>query len=72
VFDGRRLAVPICADFAEAKELAGTLIRTIGCRPVDVGPLDRARNLEAMAAIVIALLFGGADSLTVFNLVDAT
>jgi predicted dinucleotide-binding enzyme len=44
----------------------------MGCRPIDIGPLMRARNLEAMAGIVIGLLFQGADPSTTFNLVDVT
>jgi 8-hydroxy-5-deazaflavin:NADPH oxidoreductase len=34
--------------------------------------LHRARHLEAMAAIVIGLLFGGYDAHTVFNLITTT
>jgi predicted dinucleotide-binding enzyme len=72
VFDGRNLAVPFCGDDSTAKNTVAGLIGDLGCRPVDVGPLHRARHLEAMAAVVIGLLFSGADPLTVFNLVDAT
>ncbi|WP_271216130.1 hypothetical protein [Streptosporangium carneum] len=35
-----------------------------------VGGLRHAHHLEAMAAIVISLLFGGRDPSTVFDLVD--
>jgi hypothetical protein len=69
VFDGRRLAVPCCGDDAAAKELVAGLIRDLGCKPVDIGPLHRARHLEAMAAVVIGLLYGGHDLYTVFNLI---
>ncbi len=48
------------------------LIQDLGCRALDVGPLHRARHLEAMAAVVIGLLFSGTDPLTVFNLVSST
>lgn len=69
IFDGRRLVVPYCGDDAAAKEIASSLIVNLGCKPVDIGPLHRARHLEAMAAIIIGLLFGGYDLYTVFNLI---
>lgn len=68
-FDGRPLAVPYCGDAPDSKVTAGKLIADLDCRPVDIGPLHRARHLEAMAAIVISLLFGGYDAHTVFNLI---
>lgn len=70
VFDGRRLVVPYCGDDPAAAELAERLIGDLGCEPLRVGGLDHAHHLEAMAAIVISLLFGGRDPHTVFNLVD--
>jgi 8-hydroxy-5-deazaflavin:NADPH oxidoreductase len=70
-FDGRPLVVPLAGDDPAGKELVAGLVRDIGCEPRDIGPLHRARHLEAMAAIVIGLLFGGAPTGTVFNLVDA-
>jgi len=60
---------PLVAD--ESGETA-RLVEAMGCRPIDIGPLMRARNLEAMAGIVIGLLFQGADPSTTFNLVDVT
>lgn len=69
-FDGRPFTVPLCGDDVEAKAAVSALVRDLGARPLDVGPLHRARHLEAMAAVVIGLLFNGADPLTVFNLVD--
>ncbi|MEU4834966.1 NAD(P)-binding domain-containing protein [Streptosporangium sp. NPDC023615] len=68
-FDGRPLAVPFAGDDAGSAALARTLIADLGCVPVRIGPLHRARHLEAMAAVVIGLLFGGADPYTVFNLI---
>ena len=44
----------------------------MGCRPLDLGGLGKARHIEYLAAIVIGLLFDGADPGAVFNLVDAT
>jgi 8-hydroxy-5-deazaflavin:NADPH oxidoreductase len=70
LFDGRRLVVPYCGDDPEALELTRQLIAALGCEPLMAGGLVHARYLEAMAAIVIAQLFGGRDSSTTFNLVD--
>lgn len=71
VFDGRPLAVPYGGDDPAAKGVAGQLIRDVGADPIDLGPLHHARHLEAMAAVIITLLFGGLASRTVFNLVAA-
>jgi 8-hydroxy-5-deazaflavin:NADPH oxidoreductase len=69
-FDNRRLAVPYCGDHSVALEMTALLIADLGGEPVPVGDLRHAHHLEAMAAIVISLLFGGRDPYTVFNLVD--
>jgi 8-hydroxy-5-deazaflavin:NADPH oxidoreductase len=71
VFDGRSLVVPYCGDDDNAKEHVRQLIEEFGRRPLDLGGLAKARHIEYLAAIVIGLLFGGADPTTVFNLVDA-
>lgn len=71
MFDHRALRVPICGDDVAAKATVSRLVDALGCVPLDIGPLHRARHLEAMAAIVIGLLFDGADPVAVFNLVDA-
>ena len=68
-FDGRPLAVLYCGDDPAAKATAADLITVIGCKPIDVGPLYRARLLEPAANIVISLLFSGYDPHTVLNLV---
>ncbi|MEU4332205.1 NADPH-dependent F420 reductase [Nonomuraea dietziae] len=70
VFDHRSLVVPYCGDDQAALETTRQLIIDIGCDPLPVGDLRHAHHLEAMAAIVISLLFGGHDAHTVFNLVD--
>ena len=67
VFDGRQLVVPYCCDNEEASKVGSQLISDLGCQPMNLGPLHYARHLEAMAAIVISRLFGGADPLSVFN-----
>ncbi|MEU4550043.1 NADPH-dependent F420 reductase [Nonomuraea dietziae] len=72
MFDHRSLVVPYCGDDQAALETARQLITDIGCEPLPVGDLRHAHHLEAMAAIVISLLFGGHDAHTVFNLVDRT
>jgi predicted dinucleotide-binding enzyme len=71
VFDDRPLVVPLAGDDPAGKDLVAGLVRDTGCEPMDVGPLHRARHLEAMAAVVIGLLYGGAPTRTVFNLVEA-
>lgn len=71
-YNGTRLAVPFCGDDPSAKAETARLVEAMGYRPIDIGPLMRARNLEAMAGIVIGLLFQGADPSTTFNLVDVT
>ncbi|HEX9549579.1 MAG TPA: hypothetical protein VF971_00650, partial [Candidatus Limnocylindrales bacterium] len=55
-----------------AKETVAELVRSIGLRPVDAGPLAGARELEAMAWLNIALQLrtGGAWN-TAFVLVNA-
>ncbi|MFB8076809.1 NADPH-dependent F420 reductase [Streptomyces sp. NPDC056013] len=62
VFDGRRLAVPVCGDDATALTLVRRLVRDAGCAPLTGGGLDRAGLLEATAALFIGLWVGeGAD-----------
>jgi predicted dinucleotide-binding enzyme len=67
-YHGQPLVVPM-AGAPEAKRIVGTLIRDAGGEPLDAGGLEQAHNLEAMAAVIIRLLFGGADSLSAFQLV---
>ncbi|GAA3699039.1 NAD(P)-binding domain-containing protein [Nonomuraea antimicrobica] len=62
VFGGRLLAVPLCGDAPEAVAAARTLVADLGCTPVSGGGLERATLLEATAAFVIGLWFGGADA----------
>jgi 8-hydroxy-5-deazaflavin:NADPH oxidoreductase len=70
LFDGRRLVVPYCGDDPTALDLTHRLILQLGCEPLAAGALTHARYLEAMAALVIAQLFRGKPTSTVFNLVD--
>jgi predicted dinucleotide-binding enzyme len=66
VFEGRPLGVPLCGDSAEALEVVRALVRSIGCVPVDGGPLERAELLEATTAFAIGLWVGGADVRSMF------
>jgi NADPH-dependent F420 reductase len=45
-------------DDAAAKEEVAALIRRIGFEPVDAGPLENARQLEAMGNLAIRLAYG--------------
>jgi 8-hydroxy-5-deazaflavin:NADPH oxidoreductase len=69
VFDRRPLAVPFAGD-EEGKKVASRLIADVGCEPLDAGDLRQARHLEAMAIVIIRLLFGGYDPYSVFAFVS--
>jgi hypothetical protein len=69
-FDGRPLAVPFAGD-ENGKATARTLISDLGAEPLDAGDLTQARNLEAMAIVIIRLLFSGYDPLSVFAFTSA-
>ncbi|WP_051814237.1 NAD(P)-binding domain-containing protein [Streptomyces iakyrus] len=63
IFDGRRLAVPVCGDDETALALVHQLVQHVGCEPVAGGSLERAGLLEATAALFIGLWIGeGADA----------
>jgi predicted dinucleotide-binding enzyme len=62
VFGGRALSVPLCGDDPGALDAVRTLVRDLGATPVDGGGLERAALLEATAAFVIGLWFGGVDA----------
>lgn len=62
VFGGRPLAVPLCGDDPAALAAARTLVSVLGCTPLDGGGLARVTQLEATAAFMIGLWFGGADA----------
>lgn len=66
VFDGRRLAVPICGDDPDALKKVRTLVEDIGCLPLDAGGLDRARLMEATMAFMVGLWFAGHDAQACF------
>ena len=53
--DGRPLDVFIASDDAEAKRAVAQLAEDGGLRPVDAGPLRRARELEALGYLHMAV-----------------
>lgn len=65
-YGGAPQLVPIAGD-RHAKAVASRLIGDAGGEPLDAGGLEHAHELEAMAAVVIRLLVGGADSLSAFQ-----
>jgi NADPH-dependent F420 reductase len=52
---GQPLDVLIAGDDAAAKEILSQLVKDGGSRPVDVGPLERARQLEGIGLLHITL-----------------
>lgn len=66
----RPLAVPIAGD-EQAKPIVAELVEAVGGRVLDAGDLEHAGYLEAMGAVVIRALFGGADPTTTFQLAVA-
>ena len=50
--------------------MAERLIADLGCEPLDAGDLPQGRHLEAMAIVIIRLLFGGYDPYSVFAFVS--
>jgi NADPH-dependent F420 reductase len=55
--EDHRLAILLCGDDAEAKEVVGGLIGELGFSAVDAGPLDRSGLLENMALLWILLAY---------------
>lgn len=45
----------LCGDDAGAKDIATSLVRAIGMRPVDAGPLRSARILEQLGVLLLGL-----------------
>ena len=58
---GSSVTVPICGDDEQSLAKVGELVEATGSRPVVVGGLARARQLEEVAGFVIGLAFGGVD-----------
>jgi NADPH-dependent F420 reductase len=55
--EGRPIDILIAGDDAEAKATVGKLVEDGGLRPIDAGPLTRARQLEGLAFLHIQLQF---------------
>ncbi len=53
--DGERLDVFIAGDAKEPKQKVSKLVEDSGLRPIDAGALERARQLEAIGFLGIAL-----------------
>jgi 8-hydroxy-5-deazaflavin:NADPH oxidoreductase len=52
---GQPLDVLIAGDDKEAKEMVAKLVRDADLRAIDVGPLERARELEGLGFLGITL-----------------
>ena len=52
---GQKLDVFIAGDDADAKRKVGEVVESGGLRPIDVGALERARQLEHLGLLVITL-----------------
>jgi predicted dinucleotide-binding enzyme len=70
-YGGTPLVVPVAADSPGARAVADELVRDAGATPLDAGPLAQARNIEAMAAVMIRHLSTGGASLSAFQLTVA-
>ncbi|MFF0545641.1 NADPH-dependent F420 reductase [Nocardia thailandica] len=62
VFDGARLAVPICGDDPAAVRTVAGLAEDLALQPFPAGGLHRARYLEATAVFTVGLWFAGSDA----------
>ncbi|MET8799897.1 hypothetical protein ABZV91_26320 [Nocardia sp. NPDC004568] len=62
---GVTTTVVLCGDDPDALRVVETLVRDAGAEPVVVGSLARARQLEEVAGLYIALAFAGVDPRTV-------
>lgn len=65
------LVVPISGDDHEAKTFVADLVAEVGATARDIGDASQAVHLEAAAAVIIRLLFSGAEVSTTFNLTSA-
>ncbi|GGN73119.1 NADPH-dependent F420 reductase [Nocardia rhizosphaerihabitans] len=62
IFDGARLAVPICGDNPDAIATVATLAEDLALQPFPAGGLHQARYLEATSVFTVGLWFSGADA----------
>jgi predicted dinucleotide-binding enzyme len=52
-----KIAMPICSDHDEAKNVAGKLVVETGFEVFDAGPLSSARYLEPMGMLWVTLAY---------------
>ncbi|MFE9578897.1 NADPH-dependent F420 reductase [Nocardia sp. NPDC006044] len=71
VFEGRRLAVPLCGDDPEAVRLVATLVEDLKLQPLSAGGLHPAKYLEAVSVFAVGLWFAGQDARAIFPPLDA-
>ncbi|MET9295531.1 NAD(P)-binding domain-containing protein [Streptomyces sp. NPDC003077] len=64
VFADGPLAVPLCGDDAGALETVRTLVRDLGCVPLDGGGLERAGAQEAALSFLAGFWFRGLEPRT--------
>ncbi|MET7936247.1 NAD(P)-binding domain-containing protein [Streptomyces sp. NPDC005322] len=64
VFADGPLAVPLCGDDEGALEAVRTLVRDMGCVPLDAGGLERARHLESTVAFLLGFWVAGVEPRT--------
>jgi NADPH-dependent F420 reductase len=57
-YDRNPPQVFIAADDAGAREAVAVLVRKIGLEPVDSGPLENARQIEAIGNLIIRFAYG--------------
>ncbi|MFD5175085.1 NADPH-dependent F420 reductase [Nocardia sp. NPDC058379] len=62
VFDGERLAVPLCGDDADAMRTVASLAEDLALQPFPAGGLHRAKYLEATSVFTVGLWFDGANA----------
>ncbi|MFC9438870.1 NADPH-dependent F420 reductase [Nocardia sp. NPDC057030] len=71
VFEGRRLAVPLCGDDEEAVRRVAKLVEDLRLQPLSAGGLHRAKYLEAVSVFTVGLWFAGQDARAIFPPLDA-
>lgn len=57
VYEGGRLAMFICGDDPDAKDIVANMAEVLGFEAVDCGPLYQARYLEPLAMLWISLAY---------------
>lgn len=57
IYNSHKVAMPICSDHEDAKEIAKKLAEELGFDVYDAGPLASARYLEPMAMLWITLAY---------------